>query len=122
MQPWNTKLLLDRTHLKVLIEDQQGDLLKARLPINAQHPRALLTLLEGLALWAGAPVCAATCVPGQWDASLAVGLFGNALAPAESALVRFDFVETPTRRRRLRRLQGVGDFRQLYLLDQTGAR
>lgn len=120
MVPWNARLLIEPTHLKILIEDDEGDLLRARLPAAPQHPRALLTLLEGLALWAGAPLCAATCVTGRWDPSLAAGLFGSGMAPVESALVHYEIVDGPQRKRRPRRLCGVGDFRQLYLLAREG--
>ncbi len=33
-----------------------GDVLKARLPLRPCHPRALLTLLEGVSLWNGSPL------------------------------------------------------------------
>jgi hypothetical protein len=121
MHPWNARLLVEPTHTKVLIEDLEGDVLKARLPSRPQHPRALLTLLEGLALWAGRPLCAVTCVPSRWDPSLVAALFGGDFAPVESALVRFELAEIPKRQRR-RRLPGVGDFRQLYLLPREGGR
>ena len=122
MHPWNTRLLVEPTHLKILTADEEGDLLKARLPASPRHPRALLTLLEGLALWTGTPLCAVTCAPDRWDPSLVAGLFGNDFAPVESALVRYEFVQPPMRRRRPRRLSGVGDFRQLYLLARDGGR
>lgn len=119
MQPWTTRLLLEHHHLKILIDGPEGDLLKARLPMSPHHPRALLTVLEGLAFWSGAPLSAAMCVPSRWDPSRAAALFGSDFAPVESALVRFTFPDPPRRRRR-RRLAGVGDFRQLYLMPRDG--
>ena len=110
---WNTRLQVEPDALKILIEDHQGDALKARLPICPHHPRALLTLLEGVALWSGENLHAAISVGGPRVRSSVEALFGGALGPMESALVQFDFVDPPERRRR-RRIAGVGDFRQLY--------
>ncbi len=42
----------------------QETILKARLCATAQHPRAVPTLLEALALWEGMPVRAALVVDG----------------------------------------------------------
>jgi hypothetical protein len=109
------------TTARLLITDPLGDdLLKARLPLSPRHPRALLTLLEGASLWAGSPLCAAICAAGPRARSLVGDLFGGAVWPPESALVHFDFVD-PARRRR-RRLRGMGDFRQLYLIDSRRMR
>lgn len=116
---WNARLQLEPQALKILIEDDQGDALKARLPPRPNHPRALLTLLEGMALWSGERLHAALSVDGLQDRSSAAVLFGDDLMPLESALVQFDLVDRPERRRQ-RRLIGVGDFRQLYLLGRGG--
>jgi len=105
-------LRVTRDEVQLLItHPEQGDVLKTRLDPRPCHPRALLTLLEGLSLWAGHPLCVAlrvdaSCQP--WPAST---LFGDELWPAESPLVRFE-VEQPVPRR-ARRLSGLGDFRAL---------
>lgn len=120
MSNWLAKLLLSRDGTtKVLIDGPDGDLLKARMPAP-NHPRALLTLLEGAALWTGEPLCAAICAERRLDPSLAVALFGGD-CPADSALVRFVAAEPRARPRRTR-IAGVGDFRQLYLLEPEGGR
>jgi len=109
------------TTARVLITDPMGDdLLKARLPLTPSHPRALLTLLEGASLWAGSPLFAAICVDGRQARSLVGSLFGGEVWPPESALVHFDFTGPAHRRRR--RLRGMGDFRQLYLVDSRRVR
>ena len=94
----------------LLIEDEErGDLLKARLPLAPRHPRALLTLLEGAALWCGQPMrvvlSAADCSM-PW---LGSGLFGDDLWPGESPLVTFHIAAHGSRKR----LSGLGDFRAL---------
>jgi hypothetical protein len=53
MALWSTTLRLGKD-LKLLVTSPEGDdLIKARLPIRPPHPRALLTLLEGIALFSG---------------------------------------------------------------------
>jgi hypothetical protein len=113
-RPWKGSVRVMPREVKVLVIDpQEGDLLKARLPLHTQHPRALLTLLEGIALWRGQPlrvmVSAASAGDGRpcWSDS---GLFGDELWPAESALVRY---EVASRAHPPLRLVGLGDFRPL---------
>jgi hypothetical protein len=51
MALWPTMLRIGGKELKLLVTSPEGDdLLKARLPVRPPHPRALLTLLEGVAL------------------------------------------------------------------------
>lgn len=114
MSPWKTTLSLSAEgELRVLVLSREGhDLLKARLPIPPGHPRALLTLLEGLALWNEPPLSAAISATWTEPPSFDSRLFGDARRPSESALVHFELV-LPWRRRR--RIPGVGDFRPLRL-------
>lgn len=115
MRPWNTSLRLTPQTLSLLVTDPYGnDLLKARLPASARHPRALLATLEGLALWSGAPIRAVIAVAASCPHSLVSTCFGDDLLPTHSALVELDFaVPAPRRRRRIR---GMGSFRQLRLV------
>lgn len=117
MSTWIAKLHLNGEHTKLLIESPDGDLLKARLP-RPRHPRALLTLLEGTALWAGAPLCAVTSADVPLDPARVADLFGD--GAVDSALVRFVTV-APRARARRTRIAGIGDFRQLHLLDPEDA-
>ena len=60
MYRWKIAVEPTATNTKLLMTDLDGnELLKAALPSTPNHPRALLTLLEGLALWAGQPLTAA---------------------------------------------------------------
>jgi len=107
---WTSKLSVTPAELLLLVQSEAGDdLLKARLPARPRHPRALLTMLEGLALWSGNPLCAVISADESVQIGCALGLFGGELWPAESQLVRFD-AAVPGNRRRLR---GMGDFRAL---------
>jgi hypothetical protein len=91
----------------LLLSGPDGDLLKARLDTQPCHPRALLTLLEGLSLWSGEPLSVALTVDGRCHGLLPSTLFGDELWPGESALVRFEIA--PHVRRPVR-LAGLGDF------------
>jgi hypothetical protein len=121
MRPWKGSVRATSREVRVLVVDQeQGDLLKARLPLGAQHPRALLTLLEGLALWRGQPLRVALSATSAgdgrpcWSGS---GLFGDELWPGESQLVRYEVGARVSRRGRL---VGLGDFRSLRVEPRGG--
>jgi hypothetical protein len=112
LRPWTGTLKLSAAEVRLLVTTPgNGDLLRARVPLPSRHPRALLTMLEGLALWRGEPlriVIGADSPSRRWSDS---GLFGDELWPGESPLVRF---EAALRARRVDRLRGLGDFRELY--------
>jgi hypothetical protein len=95
---------------RLLLTAAEGDLLKARLNTTPCHPRALLTLLEGLSLWIGGPLYVALSVDDHCPRWPGAQLFGDELWPVESQLVRFEVVR---RVRRKLRLTGLGDFRPL---------
>lgn len=110
IKSWSSCLQLHNNRLLLLIRDPyQGDVLKATLPPQSQHPRALLTLLEGLALYQGKRLCTAITVEPNCPNSRLPGLLGDELWPAESQLVQFDVV-APGRRERL---AGLGSFKSL---------
>lgn len=115
LRSWRCSLRVTDRHATVLLSSPGGDLLKARLDTQPCHPRALLTLLEGLSLWCGEPLSVALTVGERSHASLPSMLFGDELWPGESALVRFEFVQ---RGRRPARIAGLGDFR----VERRGAR
>lgn len=118
MKPWKGSVCATTKDVKVLVTDpQRGDLLKARLPPSVQHPRALLTLLEGLALWRGQPlrvIISASSADSGYPSWCGSGIFGDERWPGESQLVRY---EVGGRDSRLQRLTGLGDFRHLRLGD-----
>jgi|694.fasta_scaffold130606_1 hypothetical protein len=117
MRNWMTMVEPGRQAVRLLVTDRdRNELLKARLPAFPQHPRALLTLLEGLALWVGEPLTAVVSAGPSLDLRCGQALFADGLLPIDSALVRFDVV-TPAPRRR-RTIAGVGDFRSLRLLGR----
>jgi hypothetical protein len=87
--------------------------LKARLSMFPSHPRALITFFEGLALWSGRTLPVAVGVNARSVSSIE-GLLPD--GPAwSSPLVDLHLVDHP-RRRRLTRLDGVGDLREAMQL------
>ena len=104
-----------------LIQDGPLPILKARLPDAPQHPRALETLAEGVALWYGRPLYGALgvaaedslCVSPRWHATVD-GL-------TRTPLVMIDLVVgRPRPPRGADGLGGLGDFtevRQLRLWE-----
>lgn len=94
-------------------------ILKARLSASAQHPRAVPTLLEALAMWQGMPVHAALVVDAT-DGSSATRLCLDALTDFGGApLYTLEFVHGRRRRHR-DPLEGLGrfhDLRQLLLFE-----
>jgi hypothetical protein len=109
---WYCALHVTPNQARLLLTAADGDLLKARLSATPHHPRALLTLLEGLSLWSGHPLCVALSVDDSCPRWPGAQLFGDDLWPSESQLVRFDIVR---RDRRTSRLSGLGDFRTVRL-------
>jgi len=111
MRAWQCTLRVTQHEAKLLLNSpNEGDLLKARLDPRPCHPRALLTMLEGLSLWSGEPLCVALHVDARSPHEPGSMLLGDELWPAESALVRFEIAH---RGRRYGRLSGLGDFRAL---------
>ena len=116
MASWKVTLQVIAGAVRVLATDQTGnDVLKAHLTEYPDHPRALLTVLEGLALWCGQPLCVAISADIPVSHSLGLGSFTDEEGrwPEESALVQFVFVGPA---RGGRRLKGLGDFSRLRRL------
>lgn len=119
MSPWKVMIEVSNHAAHCLVTDSQhNEILKALLPSYPSHPRALLTTLEGLALWSDSPLDAAICAAPSLERTCGEALFGRGLFPLDSALVRFHEVAPAPRRRTL---SGVGDFRQARLLLRRSA-
>ena len=119
MTPWKTILLVEPLALKILVIDARGkDLLKAHLPLPSAHPRAVVTLLEGLALWSRPPLSTVISVDGAVTPGQEDTLFGDALWPDFGPLVQLDVIDPESGHRRL---TGVGDFSPLRRLLGRGA-
>lgn len=110
MENWKVVLSMSRGYARFLATGPEGDLLKARLPLAARHPRAAVTLVEALAMWRGMPLAAVISAGRESHLRSAVDLFGPDGWPTESPLVNW-LVEDVGRQIRI---PGVADFRDLY--------
>jgi hypothetical protein len=88
---WHCRLHVTSSETRLRLSDSKGDLLRARLN-NPHHPRALVTLLEGLSLWAGRALCVALSVDESCPSSLGWPLSADAPWCNESQLVHFALV------------------------------
>ena len=107
----NATVLPTSWSTRILVTNHGQDLLKARFPTLPQHPRALSTLLEGLALWTAMPVHAVLVAEGPLGSCRVDSLF-EGFMPIGTSNVEVDIVDP----REHKRLAGPGDFRQLRLL------
>ncbi len=61
--------------VRLLVTEPSGDVLKAEFRAYPGHNRALMSVLEGLALWSGHPLCVAIVAEQPVSHSLGVGDF-----------------------------------------------
>lgn len=108
---------------RILVQETRRAVLKARLPDAPQHPRALETLAEGVALWCGRPLYVALgvaaadalCVSPHWHATVDV--------LTRTPLVIIEPVIGPPRPPwRADGRGGLGDFRGVRQLRGRGRR
>ena len=108
----------------MLSAPQIGTALKARLPVTPSHSRAVITLLEAIALWYGQPLRAVVDAdasdvrrhPEQW------AMF---LGDAPSVAVHVEWVAVPGPRRKDPFLASMGEMshaRRLARFAATGQR
>ncbi|MBM4369741.1 MAG: hypothetical protein FJ102_26255 [Deltaproteobacteria bacterium] len=119
MSPWKATMHLGRSAVHLLLTDEENhEILKARLPLRPTHLRAATTVLEGLALWSSHPLTVALGADAASAPTCAAWIFGLDRWPEDTALVRFTLLAA--RRARRRTIAGVGDFRQLRLVHRDG--
>jgi hypothetical protein len=108
----------------MLTAPASGTALKARLPATPSHSRAVITLLESIALWYGMPLRAVVDAdasdvrrhPEQW---------AMLLGDAPSVAVNVEWVGVPAQRRRDAFLAPMGELsraRRLVRYAATGQR
>lgn len=116
---WLVNVGCTDAEVKVLVTDAWfgHDLLKARLPARPSHPRALLTLCEGLALWHGTPLRVAVSADDNAAPCFERIFYGGAIVEPQSPLVTLEVRPLRARQRRARQGHVPGDFRQLRLLE-----
>lgn len=106
---------------RVLAQAGPGEaILKAHLAPRPSSPRAVAALLEGLALWQGAPIRAALCVEPTADTCVTSSFLDSVADFGGPPLYEIDVVSAAPRRRRRDRVNGMGEFadlRQLLLFE-----
>lgn len=107
---WSARVRLRPVRLELVVTDLERDLVRASLPTPQLHPRALVTVLEGLALWQGAALRTAVVADerADWSGLYGLGLCGTGLEDPASPLVDAHEVYPARRRRRLGQLDLPG--------------
>jgi hypothetical protein len=109
------------TRTRVLVTEGSDELLRAVLPSPSQlrHERATTTFLEGLALWLDAKLHVVLSVDAR-EAGCCLGLTDELGVEVRSLFFDVEVRDRQVRRRRRgRRIRGLGDFadlRQLQLI------
>jgi len=102
---------------RILAQAGPGEtLVKAHLAATPRSSRAMSTLLEGLALWQGAPIRAALCVEPDADTYVTTSYLESVADYGRAPLYEIEVVAPGRRRRQRDRLDGMGDFRDLRQL------
>jgi hypothetical protein len=121
MNRWTVTLEPRTDETRILMMEGRDERMRAVLgPASSAHPRAAQTLLEGLALWHQRPLCVVLCADAQGSTSAlrledALG-FGVRNLHFEVEVA----VRGQGRRRRERRLPGLGSFADLRQLCLEG--
>jgi hypothetical protein len=102
VRSWNTRLEITPEAIEVLVTDRGREVLHAQFSGDPVHPRALLFLLEGLALCNGKPLCVVISAESPVHPGLGLGREGDDW-PGDTPLLEFLHVERPSDGRRPRR-------------------
>jgi hypothetical protein len=102
---WHASVEVQAKIIWVWVSESTGhDVLRAALPREPRHYRALLTMFEGLALWSGAPLTVVIGADHPVCDSLGLGRWGaDEIWPEESPLVNLLFRQPARPPRRLGR-------------------
>ena len=102
---------------RILVQEPQCLVLKARLPDAPQHPRALETLAEGVALWWGRPLFVALGVTAQDALCVSPHWHATVDALTRTPLVTIEpVIGIPRAPWRVEDRSGLGDFRDVRQL------
>ena len=102
---------------RILIQEPQGTLLKARLPDPPEHPRALETLAEGIALWCRRPLYVALGVADEDALCVSPGWHETVDVLTRTPLVTIEpVIGAPRPPWRTEDRGNLGDFREVRQL------
>ena len=117
MSEYTVTMSFSTARSRILVTAGADELMRAVLPPPGQvrNNRAVLSLLEALALWLDR--CPRVVVSAaEADATCSFGLTDEIGNPQRSVYYTVEVVERPARRRS-RRIAGIGDFRDLRQLS-----
>jgi len=102
---WSAKVRLRLVRMEVTVRGPEGELMRASLPPTPAQPRALVTLLEGLARWQGAALHTAVAADerADWCGLLGLGLHTGEGEDLPSVLLDAHEVDPGRPRRRGKR-------------------
>jgi len=107
---------------RILVQETPRTVLKARLPDPPEHPRALETLAEGIALWCGRPVYVALGVAAEDSICASVGWYETVDLLTRTPLVTIEpTIGAPYRPWRPPDRGQLGDFRDVRRLRRRDA-
>lgn len=109
---WAVSVRCTSRETKLLVTDRGDEVLKARLSTHPCHPRALVTLCEGLALWHGTPLRVAVSAAGDAMDCFERIFYAGDLVEPQSPLV---LLEAHLRGEQRGDARGPGDFRGLRI-------
>jgi len=120
--PITVTILPSVSRTRLLVTQQPDELLRAILPplTMVKHPRAVLTLLEGLSLWLNRKLRVVLSADAL-ETSFSLGLTDSLYDGADNHFFEVEVV-TRARGRRGRRIRGVGDFAELRQLELHAGR
>ncbi len=121
MQPWTAKVKICSERARLLVVDpDNNDVIKATLPPFPKHPRALLSLLEGIAQWEGVRISCVISAEREWPDMLGSERWEVDLHTTSSALISVKYAVPRPSLGRGRRITGIGDFRDVRALEPLG--
>jgi hypothetical protein len=98
-----------------LTEPGRGPVLRARLPVEIAHPRALAHFLESLSDWYGLALTAVLDADAR-DVALRPEVWARRLGEIDGERVRVEWTRPVRKPRRDRYLGALGDFRRVKQL------
>lgn len=92
VKSWDTSLDITPESIQLLVADGKREVLRAQFCGRPVHPRALLFILEGLALWSGKQLCVVIYAASPVHPGLGLGEDGDQW-PGDNPLLEFLHVE-----------------------------
>jgi hypothetical protein len=122
MNAYTLTIVVSEAQTRLLLTQGPDELMRAVLPpaSRVRNESSGPQLLRGIASWLDKPLHIVLCADGEQSWSC-LGLTDGLGCALNSLFYTVQVVDRGARRRRGRRLRGIGDFRQLHLLRRMAA-